>query len=138
MINREIAKSTLKIHPQICPMKVKRIVKHPVYDRESAHRYFHRPFRERNRKDEEEEEEEVKGSRDATSRSRDVYITSPYTHAAVHERGRRGRGRRGTKMISPLFPVSGLSHRGPYGVSAGGWAVSTYYKLAARRPPSLT
>jgi len=69
--------------------------------------YFHRPFRERNRKDEEEEEEEeeekeeeeeeegeeeVKGSRDATSRSRDVYIAS--THAAALERGKREDGPR--------------------------------------------
>ena len=26
----------------------------------------------------------------------------------------------GAKIVSPLFPVSGLSHRGPYGVSPGG------------------
>lgn len=89
---------------------------HPVYHRESTHRYFHRPFRERNRKDEEEEEEggeeeeeEVKGSRDATSRSRDVYIAS--THAAARERegtggndAERGEPKGGTKMVPPFFP----------------------------------
>jgi len=69
------------------PLKLRSgVARHPVYHRESTHRYFHRPFRERNRKDEEEvEEEEVKGSRDATSRSRDVYIAS--THAAARESG---------------------------------------------------
>lgn len=111
------------------PLKLQsRVAGHPVYHRESTHRYFHRPFRERNRKDEEEEEgeEEVKGSRDATSRSRDVYIAS--TRGSAREREREG-GRSeeegelkggGDKDGSPLFPVSGLSHRGPYGVSPGG------------------
>lgn len=105
------AKSILKIHPRICQWR-SRIVRHPVCHRESAHRYFHRPFRERNRKD---EEEEVKGSRDATSRSRDVYITSPYTHAAAHERGKRGRKRRGTKTFPPFSRKWSLSPRALWG-----------------------
>lgn len=92
-------------------------MRHPVYYRESVHRYFHRPFRERNRKD--EEEEEVKGSRDATSRSRDVYITSTYTrthaHAAAHERGKRGRRKKGTKTVPPFSRKWSLAPRALWG-----------------------
>lgn len=70
-------------------IKVTRGARHPVYHRESTHRYFHRPFRERNRKDE-EEEEEVKGSRDATSRSRDVYIASTHAGQSAGEKEATG------------------------------------------------
>lgn len=113
-------------------MKVARCMRHPVYYRESVHRYFHRPFRERNRKD--EEEEEVKGSRDATSRSRDVYITSTYTHKHIHTRQhtREGNeeGERGGQRRFPSFSRKwSLSPRALWGFCR---RLSSIYILQAR------
>lgn len=144
------AKSILKIiHSQICqihlkhsfanlPIKVAHCVTPCILPRERTPVFS--PTVSRKKPKGRRRRRSKRKSRRHESLSRRLYNVHIHMHTQIHAAMREGNevGERGGQRRFPLFPVSGLSHRGSYGVSAGGWAVSTYYKLAARRPPSLT